>query len=98
MPAVPRRVRVYGGLPDRPHVERQPRAPDLRRQQRNLEGDDRLIAMNKDQHRALVVEYNDSASPYPAGKPILALFEPQGGRTPTDQAIRLRQQAVPYRE
>src|SRR5437016_5595183 len=98
MPAVPRRVRVYGGLPDRPHVDRQPRAPDLRRQQRNLEGDDRLIAMNKDQYRALVVEYNDSAAPYPADKTIVALFEEQVARTPNDEAIRFGEQSLTYSE
>src|SRR6266576_3211421 len=98
MPAVARRVRLYGGLPNRPHVDRQPGAPDLRRDQRNHEGDDRLIAMNKDQHRALVVEYNDSASPYPADKTIVALFEEQVGRTPNDEAIRFGEQSLTYRE
>src|SRR5882762_1192132 len=98
MPAVPRRVRVPGGLPDRPDVDRQPRAPDLRRQQRNPEGDDRLIAMNRDQHRALVVEYNDSASPYPADKTIVALFEEQVARTPNDEAIRFGAESLTYRE
>src|SRR6266576_1775640 len=98
MPAVARRVRLYGGLPDRPHVDRQPGAPDLRREQRNHEGDDRLIAMNTDHHRALVVEYNDSASPYPADKTIVALFEEQVGRTPNDEAIRFGEQSLTYRE
>src|SRR6267143_4304554 len=94
MPAIARRVRLYGGLPDRPHVDRQPGAPHLRREQRNHEGDDRLIAMNTDQHRALVVEYNDSASPYPADKTIVALFEEQVARTPNDEAIRFGEQSL----
>ena len=54
--------------------------------------------MNKDQLRALVVEYNDSASPYPADKTIVALFEEQVGRTPNDEAIRFGEQSLTYRE
>jgi len=54
--------------------------------------------MNKDQHRALVVEYNDSASPYPADKTIVALFEEQVARTPNDEAIRFGEQSLTYRE
>src|SRR5467141_4036919 len=105
MPAVARRVWLFGGLPDRPHVDRQPRAPDLRRHQRDSEGDDRLVPMNEDrirlterEHRSLVVEYNDSASPYPADKTIIELFEAQVTRTPDDDAIRFSDQALTYRE
>jgi len=54
--------------------------------------------MNKDQHRALVVEYNDSASPYPADTTIVALFEEQVARTPNDEAIRFGDQSLTYRE
>src|SRR3989454_12510404 len=108
MPAVARGLWLFGGVPDRPHVDRQPRAPDLRRHQRDPEGDDRLVAMNEDhgaysvmirsgvedslltesQHQSLVVEYNDSASPYPADKTINELFEAQAARTPDDDALR----------
>ncbi len=54
--------------------------------------------MNEDQLRALVVEYNDSASPYPADKTIVALFEEQVARTPNDEAIRFGVQSLTYRE
>jgi len=54
--------------------------------------------MNEDQLRALVVEYNDSASPYPADKTIVALFEEQVARTPNDEAIRFGEQSLTYSE
>src|SRR2546425_8304461 len=98
MPAVAWWVWLSGGVPDRPHVDRQPGAPDLRRHQRDLEGDDRLVAMNRDWHRALVVEFNDSASPYPADKTIIELFEAQVARTPAEEAIRFVDQSLTYRE
>src|SRR3989441_633175 len=101
MPAVARRLWLFGGLPDRPHVDRQPRAPDLRRHQRDPEGDDRVLAMNvltEREHRSLVIEYNDSASPYPADKAIVDLFEAQVARTPNDEAIRFSDQSLTYRE
>src|SRR6266705_6983221 len=104
MPAVARRLWLPGGVSDRPHVDRQPRAPDLRRHQRDPEGVDRLVPMNDErtlterEHRSLVVEYNDSASPYPADKTIVALFEEQVARTPNDEAIRFGEQSLTYRE
>src|SRR3989441_7677403 len=101
MPAVARRLWLFGGLPDRPHVDRQPRAPDLRRHQRDPEGDDRVLAMNvltEREHRSVVIEYNDSASPYPADKAIVDLFEAQVARTPNDEAIRFSDQSLTYRE
>src|SRR2546422_4732992 len=101
MPAVARRLWLFAGLPARPHVDRQPRAPDLRRHQRDPEGDDRVLAMNvltEREHRSLVIEYNDSASPYPADKAIVDLFEAQVARTPNDEAIRFSDQSLTYRE
>src|SRR2546427_6987896 len=101
MPAVARRLWLFGGLPDRPHVDRQPRAPDLRRHQRDPEGDGRVLAMNvltEREHRSLVIEYNDSASPYPADKAIVDLFEAQVARTPAEEAIRFVDQSLSYRE
>src|SRR6266581_4499685 len=104
MPAVARRLWLPGGVSDRPHVDRQPRAPHLRRHQRDPEGVDRLVPMNDErtlterEHRSLVVEYNDSASPYPADKTIVALFEDQVARTPDDEAIRFGDQSLTYRE
>src|SRR6267378_3963892 len=83
MPAVARRVWLPGGVSDRPHVDGQPRPPDLRRHQRNHEGDDRVIAMNQD---------------YPADKTIVELFEAQVARTPDEEAIRFADESLTYRE
>src|SRR5258705_6115862 len=54
--------------------------------------------MNEDQLRALVVEYNGPASPYPADKTVVALFEEQVARTPDDEAIRFGAQSLTYSE
>src|SRR5690242_3569088 len=50
------------------------------------------------EHQSLVIEYNDSASPYPADQTIIALFEAQVARTPAAPAIRLADHALSYRE
>src|SRR3989449_477992 len=49
-------------------------------------------------HQSLVIEYNDSASPYPADKTIVELFEAQVARTPEDDAIRFADRSLTYRE
>jgi amino acid adenylation domain-containing protein len=54
--------------------------------------------MTEREQRSLVIEYNDSASPYPADKTIVALFEEQVARTPNDEAIRFAAQSLTYRE
>ena len=54
--------------------------------------------LTESEHQSLVVEYNDSASPYPADKTIIALFEAQVARTPDDDAIRFADQSLTYRE
>src|SRR6266566_5499696 len=84
MPAVARRVWLPGGVSDRPHVDRQPRAPHLRRHQRDPEGDDCVVAMNQD------CEFND--------KTIVELFEAQVARTPDHDAIRFADRSLTYRE
>src|SRR5256886_11307468 len=126
MRSVARRLWLSGGVSDRPHVDRQPRAPHLGRRKRNPERVDRLVAMERTpggedsvitrsgveesraiasftgpserDHQALVIEYNDSASPYPADQTIIDLFEAQVARTPEDEAIRLEDQSLTYRE
>src|SRR5260370_15424575 len=50
------------------------------------------------EHQALVIEYNNSASPYPADKTIIDLFEAQVARTPEEEAIRFADQPLTYRE
>src|SRR3989441_12005796 len=93
MPAAARRLWLLGGVSDRPHVDRQPCAPDLRRHQRDPEGDDRVDAMNQD-----LRAYNDTASPYPADKTVVDLFEAQVACTPDDDAIHYADQSLTYRE
>jgi amino acid adenylation domain-containing protein len=50
------------------------------------------------EHQARVIEYNNSAAPYPADQTIIELFEAQVARTPDDGAIRLADQSLTYRE
>src|SRR6266853_2452243 len=91
MPAAARRLWLPGGVCDRQHVDRQPRAPDLRRHQRDPEGDDRIVAMNRDREWA-------TASAYPSDKTIVELFEAQVARTPDEEAIRFTDETLTYRE
>src|SRR5258708_4267492 len=91
MPPAARRLWLPGGVSDRPHVDRQPRAPDLRRHQRDPEGDDRILAMNRDREWA-------TASAYPSDKTILELFEAQVARTPDGDAIRFADESLTYGE
>lgn len=49
-------------------------------------------------HQSLVIDYNNSAAPYPAAKTIVELFEAQVTRTPNAEAIRLGNQSLSYRE
>jgi amino acid adenylation domain-containing protein len=53
---------------------------------------------NERDHQSLVIEYNNSAAPYPADKTVVELFESQVVRTPEDEAIRLGGQRLTYRE
>jgi amino acid adenylation domain-containing protein len=57
-----------------------------------------LIAQAERERPSLVIEYDDSASPYPADKTVIELFEAQVARTPEVEAIRLDDQALTYRE
>ena len=57
-----------------------------------------FTGLSEREHQALVIEYNDSASPYPADKTIIDLFEAQVARTPEVEAIRLDDQSLTYRE
>src|SRR3984893_13627928 len=53
-------------------------------------------SLSECEHRCLVIEYNDSAAPYPAEKTIVELFEAQVARTPNAEAIRLGNQSLNY--
>src|SRR5438445_5760758 len=50
------------------------------------------------EHQSLVIEYNNSAAPYPADKTIVELFVAQVACTPEDEAIRLGGRSLTYRE
>lgn len=50
------------------------------------------------EHRSLVIEYNLSAAPYPADKTVVDLFEAQVECTPDDEAIRMGDRCLTYRE
>ena len=54
--------------------------------------------LSEHEHRSLVIEYNDSAASYPADKTIVELFEAQVARTPNDEALRLGERSLSYRE
>ncbi len=49
------------------------------------------------EYQSLVVDYNNSAAPYPADKTIVELFVAQVARTPDDEAIRCGDQSLTYR-
>ncbi len=53
-------------------------------------------SLTEQEHRSLVVEYNNTAAEYPSDKTIVELFEAQVARTPNDQAIRLGEQSLTY--
>ncbi|HEV2670471.1 MAG TPA: amino acid adenylation domain-containing protein [Gemmatimonadales bacterium] len=50
------------------------------------------------EHQSLVVDYNESAAPYPAHQTIIDLFVAQVARTPEAEAVRLADQSLTYRE
>jgi amino acid adenylation domain-containing protein len=50
------------------------------------------------EHQSLVIDYNRSAAPYPSDKSIVQLFVAQVARTPRDEAIRLGDRSLTYRQ
>jgi amino acid adenylation domain-containing protein len=50
------------------------------------------------EHQLLIIEYNDSAAPYPADKSIVELFETQVAHTPEDIAVQLGDRSLSYRQ
>jgi len=81
-------------------VERYIGASSMSRESRNREKT--VMAptahLSEHEHRSLVIEYNDSAASYPADKTIVELFEAQVARTPNDEALRLGERSLSYRE
>jgi len=50
------------------------------------------------EHRSLVVDFNNSAAPYPSDQTIIDLFLQQVAVTPDEEAIRFRDEALTYRQ
>jgi amino acid adenylation domain-containing protein len=50
------------------------------------------------EHQLLIVEYNNSAAPYPADKSIVELFETQVAHTPESRAVQLGDGSLSYRQ
>jgi amino acid adenylation domain-containing protein len=59
-------------------------------------GDFALVS--DDERQRLLVEFNDSAAPYPAHQTVVALFEAQVARTPDNVAAVRGQESVSYAE
>src|SRR6266853_2738116 len=55
-------------------------------------------SLSEREHRSLVIDYNNTAAPYPAAKTIVELFEAQVALTPNAEAIRLGNQSLNYRQ
>lgn len=50
------------------------------------------------EYQSLVIEFNESAAPYPSDESIIELFVAQAARTPAHEAIRLGDESLTYRE
>jgi iturin family lipopeptide synthetase A/iturin family lipopeptide synthetase C/tyrocidine synthetase-3 len=61
------------------------------------EGMDHHMTPASDQHR-LVVAFNDTSRPYPAGESIVALFQAQVDRTPDAEVLRFGRRALSYQD
>lgn len=55
-------------------------------------------SLTEGEHQSLVIEYNNSAAPYPMEKTIIELFLAQVERTPEDEAIRFGDKSLTYRQ
>jgi amino acid adenylation domain-containing protein len=57
-----------------------------------------LPLLNERHHRALVVEFNATAAPYPSDRTIIDLFCAQVERSPNTEAIRFGDKSLTYRQ
>lgn len=54
--------------------------------------------MNQSEYQSLVVDYNNSAAPYPSDRTIIDLFVAQAAATPDDEAICAPRRLITYRQ
>src|ERR1700726_2919380 len=54
--------------------------------------------MNSAEYKSLVIDFNNSAAPYPSDRTIIDLFNAQALATPNDEAIRFGSDSLTYRK
>ena len=54
--------------------------------------------MNSAEYKSLVIDFNNSAAPYPSDRTIIDLFNAQAVATPDDEAIRFGSDSLTYRK
>ena len=64
----------------------------------NTKGTTAAALLSEREYRSLVVEYSDSAVPYPVDETFVDLFAVQVGNTPTQTALVFEQQRLTYGE
>ena len=55
-------------------------------------------ALSDRERQSLVIDFNNSAAPYPSDKTIVELFESQVARTPNDEAVRMADRSLTYKQ
>lgn len=55
-------------------------------------------ALSEGERQSLVIDFNNSAAPYPSDKTIVELFESQAARTPNDEAVRMGDRSLTYKQ
>src|SRR5580704_8546699 len=55
-------------------------------------------ALSERDRQSLVIDFNNSAAPYPSDKTIVELFESQAARTPNDEAVRMGSRSLTYKQ
>ncbi len=54
-------------------------------------------ALSDRERQSLLIDFNNSAAPYPSDKTIVELFESQAARTPNDEAVRMGDRSLTYK-
>jgi amino acid adenylation domain-containing protein len=55
-------------------------------------------ALSERERQSLVIDFNNSAAAYPSDKTIVELFESQVARTPKDEAVRMGDRSLTYKQ